>query len=611
MLMRLREWLIGPPLPSQRLVDEHLSKLQALAAFSPDALASIAYANQEIYLGLALAGAAGLQYSGKIALAITGVLLIVAFSYYQTIYAYPKGGGSYTVARENLGLWPGLIAAAALMLDYVLNAAVSVTAGVAALVSAFPMLWLYRVSLALFLLALITIANLRGVRESGTVMAVPVYLFIGTYALMIGAGVLRGLGTPPATFPAPLPVLQPLSLAVLLHAFASGCTALTGVEAISNGVPAFKPPSSRNAGLTLAAMAGLMAFLFLGTVGLTQYFAVTTGAKETILSALSRRIWGYGLLYYLTQGITLLMLAVAANTSFAGFPRLASILAQDGYMPRQFSILGDRLVFSNGILALAGLAALLVIFFNGDAHALVPLFAVCAFLAFTLSQSGMVVHWWRTHTGRHGLKLAINALGAGVTLVTLLIIAVNQFLHGAWIVFVLLPLLVLTFQTIHQHYQEVARQLTLKGLPPALKPLPSPRIVVPVGGVHRGVIEAMRYARSISNKVTAVYVEVMPGTAERVHQAWERWECDVPLVVVPSPYRSTVGPFLEFLERTDREHNDGQLATVLLPEFVPARWWQFPLHNQTAWQLKLALLYGRRKYGKTRVIIDVPFFLRH
>jgi len=608
--MRLREWLIGPPLPTQCLVDERLSKLQALAAFSPDALASIAYANQEIYLGLAVAGALGLQYSWKIALAITSVLLIVAFSYYQTIYAYPKGGGSYTVARENLGLWPGLTTAAALMLDYVLNAAVSVTAGVAALASAFPALWPYRVSLALFLLALITLANLRGVRESGSVMAVPVYLFIGTYALMIGVGAWQGLRTPAATFPATLPALQPLSLAVLLHAFASGCTALTGIEAISNGVPAFKPPSSRNAGLTLVAMAGLMAFLFLGTVGLTQYFAVTAGAQETILSALARRIWGHSLFYFLVQGVTLLMLAVAANTSFAGFPRLASIMAQDGYMPRQFSMLGDRLVFSNGILALAGLAALLIVFFAGDTHALIPLFAVCAFLAFTLSQSGMVAHWWLTRTGRHALKLVINAVGAGVTLVTLVIIAVNQFLHGAWIVFVLLPLLILVFQAIHQHYQEVARQLTLKGLPPALKPLPAPRIVVPVSGVHRGVIEAMRYARSISNKVTAVYVEVMPGTAERVRQAWEHWECDVPLVVVPSPYRSTIGPFLEFLERTDREHNDGQLATVLLPEFVPARWWQLPLHNQTAWQLKLALLYGRRKHGKTRVIIDVPFFLK-
>ncbi len=610
MLIHLREWLIGPPLPTQRMVDEHLSKIQALAAFSPDALASIAYANQEIYLGLALAGAMGLRYSWTIALAIASVLLIVTFSYYQTIYAYSNGGGSYTVARENLGTGPGLTAAAALLLDYVLNAAVSVTAGVAALASAFQGLWPYRVPLALGLLAIITIANLRGVRESGTLMAFPVYLFTGTYALLIGIGAWRALTTPAAQFPTTLSTNSALTPMVLLHAFASGCTALTGVEAISNGVPAFKPPSSRNAGITLIVMAGLMVFLFLGTVGLTQHFAVIAGGQETILSALSRHIWGHGLLYFLTQGVTLLMLAVAANTSFAGFPRLASIMAQDAYMPRQFAMLGDRLVFSNGILALAGLAALLIVVFHGDAHALVPLFAVCAFLAFTLSQSGMVIHWWRTRTGHHWPKLAINAVGAGVTALTLIIIAISQFLHGAWIVFVLLPLLVFTFSAIHHHYQEVARQLTLKGLPPSLRPLPAPRIVVPVAGVHRGVIEAMRYARSISDRVTAVYVEVMPGTAERVRQAWERWECDVPLVVVPSPYRSTITPLLDFLERTDREHNDGQLATVLLPEFVPARWWQLPLHNQTAWQLKLALLYGRRKYKKTRVIIDVPFFLK-
>jgi len=357
-------------------------------------------------------------------------------------------------------------------------------------------------------------------------------------------------------------------------------------------------------------MTGLMAVLFLGTVGLTQYFAVVASSEETILSALARRVFGPGFFYLLVQGTTLVMLAVAANTSFAGFPRLASIIAQDGYLPRQFSFLGDRLVFSNGIIALAGLASLLIVIFNAETHALIPLFAVGAFLAFTLSQSGMVWHWWRTGGAGRWPKLLINSLGALLTLTALIVIVVSKFIHGAWIVILLLPLGVLLFLTIQGHYQEVARELTLTGLPPSLLPLPRPRIVVPVSGVHRGVIEAMRYARSISDKVTAVYVEITPGSGKRIRQAWEHWECDVPLEIVPSPYRSTVGPFLEFLDRTDHEHNDGQLATVLLPEFVPAKWWQLPLHNQTAWLIKLALLYRRRKYGKTRAVIDIPFFLR-
>lgn len=609
--MQLREWLIGSPLPTHRMADERLNKVRALAAFSPDALASIAYANQEIFLGLVVAGAAGLVYSWPIAIVITGVLMIVGLSYFQTIHAYPNGGGSYTVARENLGTLPGLVAAAALMIDYVLNAAVSVTAGVAAIASAFPALWSYRVELSLLLLAIITLANLRGMREAGTVMAVPVYLFIGVYLLMIGVGVVRAWQTGGTSFAITAPPAQvPLTLTLILHAFASGCTALTGVEAISNGVPAFKPPESRNAGLTLVAMAGLMAVLFLGTVGLTQYFAVVASPEETILSALARRVFGPGFFYLLVQGTTLVMLAVAANTSFAGFPRLASIIAQDGYLPRQFSFLGDRLVFSNGIIALSGLAALLIVLFNAETHALIPLFAVSAFLAFTLSQCGMIWHWWRTSGAGRWPKLLINSLGALVTLLALVIIASSQFIHGAWIVILLLPLGVLLFLTIHGHYQEVARELTLKGLPPSLLPLPRPRIVVPVSGVHRGVIEAMRYARSISDKVTAVYVEITPGSGERIRQAWEHWECDVPLEIVPSPYRSTVGPFLEFLDRTDHEHNDGQLATVLLPEFIPAKWWHLPLHNQTAWLLKLALLYRRRKHGKIRAVIDIPFFLR-
>ncbi len=612
-LRNLREILIGSPLPTRRMAEERLSNFQALAALSPDALASIAYANQEIFLGLVVAGGIGLSYAGTIALAIALLLAIVALSYSQVIRAYPAGGGSYTVARENLGEYVGLTAAAGLCLDYLLNVAVSMAAGVAAVVSVFPGLWPHRVPFSLILLVVITVANLRGVREAGAVMVWPVYGFLVTYLLMIGVGLVRAAGEGPGSLAVSAPPpLQPVTLILLLRTFAAGCTALTGVESISNGVPVFRSPEIKHANQTMAAMAILMAVLFLGTIGLTQFFAVVAGPEETILSALGRRILGPGVFFLIVQASTLLVLMVAANTSFVGFPRLASVMARDGYMPRQLTFLGDRLVFSNGIVLLAGLAGMLIILFGGDTHALIPLFAVGAFLAFTLSQAGMVVHWLHERKRGWVIKVAINSLGMVATGAALLIIGVSKFLDGAWIVVLLIPLLVLAFRKVRLHYQTIAAQLSLRGLPPSLRPLPEPRIVLPISGVHRGVIEALRYARSISDNVTAVYVEIEPGRGEGVRQKWEEWGFaqDAGLVIVPSPYRSVVGPFLDFLDRTDRECNDGQLATVLLPEFVPAHWWESLLHNQTAWLIKLALLYRRRVLGRTRAIIDVPLHLK-
>ncbi len=606
----LRELLLGSPFPTGRLAEERLNKVRALAAFSPDALSSIAYANQEIYLGLVVAGAAGLVYSFPIALAIAGLLLILTLSYFQTIHAYPGGGGSYTVARKNLGIVPGLVAAAALLVDYILTAAVSLTAGVAAIASAFPVLWPYRTGLALLLLLVISLANLRGMRETGTLMAVPVYFFLASYLAMLAVGAVRALLEGPTPFTiSVLPPAQPVSTFLILHTFAAGCTALTGIEAISNGVPAFRPPQSKNAGIALLVMALLMGTLFLGSIGLTQYFGVVAGPEETILSALARRVLGQNAAYLLVQVGTLLVLAVAANTSFADFPRVASILARDGYLPRQLSQLGDRLVFSNGIVLLAGLTGLLIVAFGGDTHALIPLFAVGVFLAFTLSQAGMVVHWLRQRGMGWFLKALFNGLGALTTAGTFFIVGASKFLEGAWIVALLIPLLVLGFLSISRHYRQVARSLTLRGLPPSLRPLPGPRIVLPVAGVHRGVIEALRFARGISRDITAVYVEVEPGSAEKVRREWEEWGMGVPLVVVPSPYRSVVGPLLDYLEQTDREHNDGQLATLLLPEFIPGRWWHFLFHNQTAMLIRLALLYRRHRRGRGRAIIDVPFYL--
>ena len=612
MLSRLKELVIGPPLRSAELRDNKLNKIRALAAFSPDALSSIAYANQEIYLGLVVAGSAGLGLAWPIGLAITGLLVIVALSYYQTILAYPTGGGSYIVARENLGALPGLVAGAALLIGYLLTAAVSLTAGVEALASAFPDLWPYRIVISLTLLTLITLANLRGLRETGTLMSVPVYLFLFLYLPMLGYGLLRVFLDGPQPFnPAALPSpAQPVTLFLLLHTFSAGCTALTGIEAISNGVPAFQPPETHNARTTLLVMAGLMAVLFVGSIGLTQFLGITVTAPETILSGLARRLLGVGPLYYLVQTSTMLILAVAANTSFAGFPRLAAILAKDGFLPRPLTSLGDRLVYANGIVLLATGSGLLIILFGGQSHALVPLFAIGVFMAFTLSQTGMVLHWLRQRGQGWLFKSFFNGVGALATLLTVLVIAVSKFFEGAWITVIVIPSLVLLFLRIRAHFHEVGRELTMTGLPPSLRPYPPARVVIPISSVHRGTVEAMDFAQSISSDVTGVYVEFEPGEADDVREKWERLWPDIPLVVVPSPYRSLIEPLIQFLDETDLQRHDGQLATLLLPEFVPAHWWQSLLHNQTAWMLKAALLYRRRKQGFQRVIIDVPFHLK-
>ncbi len=607
----LKHFVIGSPLPTRQLADQRLNKIRALAVFSPDAFSSIAYANQEIYLALVLAGSLGLARALPISLMIAALLAIVALSYYQTIYGYPSGGGSYLVARENLGTLPGLAAASALMVDYALTAAVSLTAGVEALASAYPPLWQHRVVASLALLVVLTLINLRGTRETGALMSVPVYLFLFTYLAMLAYGAYRVLsgGTVPLEATAP-PAVQPLTAFLLLRAFATGCTAMTGIESISNGVPVFKTPEVKNAGRTLLIMAVLMGVLFVGSIGLTQGLGVVSGPQETILSALARRLLGSGPAYLTIQVSTLLILAVAANTSFAGFPRLAAILAGDGFLPRQLTALGDRLVFADGIVLLSLVTAGLIVVFGGDSHALIPLFAVGVFLAYTLSQIGMVRHWVRKGGRGWRLKAVINGLGAAATGVTLLVVLVEKFLTGAWLTVIVIPALAIGFLQVRRHYLAVAKQLSLRGPSRLLRPAPRRRIVLPISGIHRGIVDAVAFAQSISPDVTAVYVELEPGSGERLQHAWrDRWP-DLPLVVLPSPYRSIIGPLLDFLDETDRQHNDGQQATVVLPEFVPARRWQSLLHNQTARLLKVALLYRRRRLGFQQVIIDVPYHLR-
>lgn len=611
MLSHLKDLIIGPALPTQASTHNRLNKIRALAAFSPDALASIAYANQEIYLGLVVAGAAGLAYGWPISVAIAALLGIVALSYFQTIHAYPSGGGSYVVARSNLGTVPGLVAASALLIDYLLNAAVSLTAGVAAIASAFPELWPYRVPFALLLLLIITIINLRGMQEAGTIMAIPVYFFIAAYMGLILLGLIRLIGHGAVSAQTvPVTTSQAVTVFLVLHAFSTGSTALTGIEAISNGVPYFERPESLNAGRTLMAMALLMTILFLGTNGLTHFFAVSPRPDETILSALARQLLGTNVFYYVIQIATLAILTVAANTSFAGFPRLAAILAGDAYLPRQLSSLGDRLGFTNGIVLLSAGTAALIVLFGGDTHALIPLFAVGAFLAFTLSQAGMVSHWIKEGKPSSYWKAVANGLGCTVTGIALLVIGFSKFAEGAWITVLLIPLIVLTFQRVHSHYEEVRNQLSLHGLPPSLRPVAPARVVIPISGVHRGIVNAVLFAQSMSSNVTGVYVELEPGTGRKVQHEWKEWWPDLPLVVLQSPYRSLVRPLLDYLERTDAEHNDGQLAVVVLPEFVTSHWWQNLLHNQTAILIKAAMLYGRRKTGGERLVVDVPYHLR-
>jgi amino acid transporter len=599
----LKRWIVGEPMSLAQASHERLSKVIALAVFSSDALSSVAYATEEILLILILAGAAATHLSVPLAIAIVALLLIVAVSYQQTIKAYPSGGGSYIVARANLGPTAGLVAAAALLIDYVLTVAVSVAAGVAALTSAVPVLLTHRVALSVGFVALIAFANLRGVRESGRIFAAPTYLFVATFAVLVGTGLYRAL----------LGELQPLPAHVaeasttvtwflVLRAFSSGCTALTGVEAISNGVPAFKPPEARNASITMGWMAGILGVLFLGITVLAWALRVTPIEDETVVSQIARALFGTGLFYYLVQVSTMLILILAANTSFADFPRLSSLLSRDRYVPRQFATLGDRLVFSNGILILGGLAALLLILFRGDTHALIPLYAVGVFLSFTLSQGGMIRHWLTERGPGWRRRLVINGTGAVVTGVVTLVIAVTKFTHGAWMVVLLIPVLVMAFKAVHRHYEGVAKELSLDNL--VDEPPVTTTVLVLVGDLHLGVVRALRFAQSLVPNPKAVYVETDPARTLRLQERWSKGGYGVPLVVLSSPYRSVLGPLFEYFERIQRQSPDGMI-TIVIPEFVPRHWWQQVLHNQTALLVKGALLFRRGI-----VVVDVPFHLK-
>lgn len=602
----LKRFLLGRPLPTYRLKYERLPKVLGLAVFSSDALSSVAYATEEILLILITAGIAALSLSWPIAIAIVALLAIVVTSYRQTIHAYPSGGGAYIVAKENLGRRAGLVAGAALMIDYVLTVAVSIAAGVAAITSAIPVLFAHRVALGVLAILLVTLVNLRGVKESGTIFAIPTYAFIISFFTMVltGLGQYILYGAPEAMAQPVPPATTTLTWFLVLRAFSSGCAALTGVEAISNGVQAFQPPEAKNASTTLSWMALILGSLFLGLTFLADHYEVAPREGETVVSQLAWNIFGGGLFYYVIQAATALILIMAANTSYAGFPLLASLLARDGFLPRQMINLGDRLVFSNGILILGVLATSLIIIFHGSTHALIPLYAVGVFLSFTLSQTGMVRHWLKDRPAGWRRGIVINSIGALTTALVLLVITVTKFTHGAWIVLVLLPTLTFVFRKIRFHYGVVAAQLTLREfrLPPALS---KHTVLLPISGLHRQIIPALQYARLLSEDVRVIYVDQNPEMTARLRAEWEKWGEGIALVVLESPYRSIVQPLVQYLEHlrsADPEH----IVTVVLPEFVPAQWWQHMLHNQTALQIKGALLFQRGV-----VVTSVPYHLRH
>jgi amino acid transporter len=609
-LFQIKRLIVGAPIPSHLAHHERFSRVTGLAVLSSDPLSSVAYATEEILRVLTIGGVAALGLVTPIGAVIATMLAIVVFSYRQTIYAYPNGGGAYIVAKDNLGRLPSLIAASALLIDYVLTVSVSIAAGVAAITSAVPGFHVNRVEMSLAFVLMLMLGNLRGVRESGRLFAAPTYFFIVSILSMIAVGAWRYLTGTLVPMEAATGSLAPtqtsaLTTFMLLTAFSNGCTAMTGVEAVSNGVPAFRPPESRNASATLVAMAIISITMFMGITLLAHAYGIVPSHSETVVSQIARgTLGGRSILYYAVQAATMLILVLAANTAYADFPRLASIVARDRFLPRQFMNQGDRLAFSNGIVILSVVAAVLLGVFGGDTHALIPLYMIGVFVSFTLSQAGMVVHWRRLKTRGWRTSAAINGFGAVVTGIVLIIVATTKAAEGAWIILLMIPALVFVFEITRRHYDHVASELTLRGWQPEASG--SHVVLVPIGGIQRAVVKALRYARTLSSDVRAVFVEIDPVATSALRQQWAEWGQGTELVVLESPYRSLMEPLLEYIEQVQKADPNGYV-TVILPEFVPHRLWQHLLHNQHALLIKGALLF------KPNVIVtSVPFHLgRH
>jgi len=619
-----RNWLIGRPLQTADAPHQTIGKAIGLAVFASDALSSTAYATQEILVVLAAAGMAAFGLSIPISIAIVALLIIVTISYEQTIHAYPGGGGAYIVARDNLGELPAQTAGAALLTDYILTVAVSISSGVAQLTSAVPDLFAFRVYIAVGMVLFIMLINLRGVKESGITFAIPTYFFVVMMAGTVIIGFVRyftgSLGTlTDAPTIEMMHSLQTVSLFLILHAFSSGTTALTGVEAISNGITAFREPRSRNAGVTLIWMSAILGTLFLSITFLSNQIGAVPSIEETVISQLTRTIYGgRGLMYLLTISATTVILMMAANTAFADFPRLSALHAGDGFLPRQLTFRGSRLVYSRGIVALALIASSLIILFQASVSALIPLYAIGVFLSFTLSQTGMAKRWWKSgqlkpgeeirepgsvlhHDTRWKIKMAVNAFGAVCTFVVMLTFAFTKFRDGAWIVLILTPVLVTIFFGIHHHYKNLARTLSLDDFGNR-GTIRHHKVILPISSVHRGTLQALDYARSLSYDVTAVHIAIDPIQAEKVRQKWDLWGNGTRLVILESPYRTMIEPLIRFIDKVDAARQPGETITVVVPEFINQKWWEKLLHMQTASWLRSVLL---NRSGI--VILEVPY----
>jgi amino acid transporter len=608
----LRRLVIGARIATEHEMEERIGRVKGLAIFASDNISSSAYASEEIMRVLVLAGTGALLLTMPLTIGIVIVLAVVVISYQQVIRAYPGGGGSYVVATENLGVGAGLVAAAALLTDYVLTVAVSVSAGVAALTSIFPGLFDWRIMLGVACVGILWVGNLRGIRESANVFAIPTYVYLVAIYVLLGFGIYLSVTGNLPTYSAPPSWLedhgsQALGVLLILRAFASGSVALTGTEAVSNGVPAFRPPESRNAGMVLIFMGTFFATIFLGISFLASQLGVVPdpSEQETVISQIARTLFGAGTpFHYLIQLSTALLLVLAANTAFNGFPRLASILARDGRMPRQFQFRGDRLAFSVGIAVLAVLAGALIILFEGSVTNLIPLYTVGVFIAFTLSQSGMVRHWWVRRAEQRGWRwrAALNGTGAVATGLVALFVGVAKFALGAWVVLLLIPALMSVMWAIAHHYRSVEKAMALAE---PTEPLPTrePRVVVPVSRLDRAATAALAYARSISDDVTAIHVASDPSAVAEMRSRWETWGGPVRLVILESPYRALMGPLLAYLDATETM-DPTRPTTVVLAEMVPRHLWEYPLHNQTALRLKLRLFLR-----PNTVVIDVPYHL--
>jgi amino acid transporter len=619
----VRETLVGHPLATRQLIHERLTKVKALAVLSSDALSSVAYATEQLLYVFAVAGVGVVAAAGHYDLWVMGAIAFLMFavvlSYRQTIKAYPKGGGSYIVAKDNLGPLPGLIAASALMTDYVLTVAVSVSSGISYLVGPFPNLVPYTVVLGVGAIILISVGNLRGIRESGSIFAVPTYLFVAAILTMLGVAFFKILtgqcaagacahASGPSYPPSVQTLIPMLSLFLILQAFANGCSAITGVEAISDGVPAFKPPEWKNARRTLGIMGALLGIMFIGTTVVTHVMGITVDDPasphyQVLLGKIAKVAFGAGSLgYFAVSFTTLLILVLAANTAFSDFPRLFFFLSRDDYAPHQFKRLGERLAFSNGIVVLAGLAILLVVVFNGDVSRLIPLYAIGVFLAFTMSQAGMVVRWLRRREPGWRVSLPFNFVGMCMTAVVFVVFAVVKFREGAFVVLIIIPSFVALFLAIHRHYTEVDSQLATE-IPIAPAKV-HPICIVPIADLNNVALQSLSFARTMSDKVIAVHVCDDEDHIARLRAMWEVWGNHVPLEIIESPYRSFLRPLIAYIDAIDKQRDDDTLV-IVLPELVATKWWHQLLHNQSALRLKALLLFR-----PGTVVVNVPYHIR-